>query len=98
MDIETNLGPKMEYLTQQMGATTETVVKYPGVLSLSMANRIVPRHLFMVDIGYPVIHPLPPNILKCTDQEFSEKLGVSVEEYFAFRERIADRLVSEGLR
>lgn len=98
LDIEANLKPKVEYLRTQMGATSETLVKYPGILTLSLANRIVPRHKFMAEVGYPVIHPLPPNLLKCSDQEFAEKLGTSVEAYAEFRERIAKRLTQEGIQ
>jgi len=97
LDVEANMRPKVQYLTAQMGATSETLVKYPGILSLSLANRIVPRHKFMEEVGYPIIHPLPPNLLKCSDSDFSAKLGVSIEEYEEFKNRVAARLATEGL-
>lgn len=89
--------PSTQYLMTQMGATTETLVKYPGILSLSLANRIVPRHKFMSEVGYPIIHPLPNNLLKCSDLEFTAKLGASLEAYSEFKARVANRLTQEGL-
>lgn len=47
LSVENNLGPKFEYLVRHLGCSVHSVVSFPAYFSLSLTNRIMPRHRFL---------------------------------------------------
>jgi mTERF domain-containing protein len=97
LDIAANLDPKWHYLTDYICASgadcVDTLCSYPGYFSLSLTNRVVPRHRFYLHTAPkrgaspdPAQLVFPMNALKCSDAQFVKLCGASLEEYEQFRE------------
>jgi mTERF domain-containing protein, mitochondrial len=69
--VERNFTPKFGYLVDAMGGGVEDIKAFPQYFSFSLEKRIVPRHQAAAEAG--VALPLP-DMLKATDQEFTEML------------------------
>ncbi|XP_044985182.1 transcription termination factor MTEF1, chloroplastic-like [Hordeum vulgare subsp. vulgare] len=70
-NVERNYKPKFEYLVEEMGGGVEDVKAFPQYFTFSLEKRIAPRHRAAADAGVDL--PLP-DMLKATDDEFSEML------------------------
>ncbi|KAI7840979.1 hypothetical protein COHA_005208 [Chlorella ohadii] len=96
LDVAANLDPKWRYLTDYICASgadcVDTLCSYPGYFSLSLTNRIVPRHRFFLHTAPkrgaspdPSQLVFPMNALKSSDAQFVKLCGSSLEEYEQFR-------------
>ncbi|CAG9460230.1 unnamed protein product [Pedinophyceae sp. YPF-701] len=99
LDIESNLRPKVEYITGAMGCSLDIIVAFPGILSLSLVQRIVPRHRYLRKRGIELPSKLSTfgNWLKCTDKQFAAKAGGTFEEFMAFRNAVVAEQLSSQL-
>ncbi|CAI5533218.1 unnamed protein product [Closterium sp. Naga37s-1] len=52
---EANLKHKLEYLKQEMGLTFAEVLAFPNYVTYSLDQRIRPRHVALVQMGYAVV-------------------------------------------
>ncbi|CAN6303286.1 unnamed protein product [Urochloa humidicola] len=69
--VERNYKPKFEYLVEAMGGGVDDVKAFPQYFTFSLEKRIAPRHRAAVEAGIAL--PLP-DMLKATDEEFTEML------------------------
>lgn len=84
LSVERSLRPKFEYLTNQLGGSKATLLECPTYLSLSLAARIVPRHLFMASLGRAAT---PFNVwdLIHADARFVGAARSTLEQYNRFK-------------
>mmetsp|Transcript_33415 Transcript_33415/g.56105 ORF Transcript_33415/g.56105 Transcript_33415/m.56105 type:complete len:796 (+) Transcript_33415:176-2563(+) len=88
LSVDTSLRPKFEYLKKELGGSVTTVTSYPAYFSLSLENRIKPRHRLLVKLKKTPSGPFPMKYLSLTDQDFADKVArVPLADYEAFRER-----------
>eukprot|EP00898_Chlorokybus_atmophyticus_P005030 jgi/Chlat1/5528/Chrsp369S00407 len=91
LSVENALRPKFHYLTSELHGTVRTVVQYPAYFSLSLAQRIMPRHQFLLAINRspPRGTAFPMKHLAVNDGDFAQKVaGVSLGEYERFRQEL----------
>ncbi|GAB2293808.1 hypothetical protein Dimus_028021 [Dionaea muscipula] len=89
LSVEGNLRPKYLYLINELQNEVKSLTKYPTYLSLSLAQRIRPRHRFLVFLKKTEGGPFPLRSLVLSDECFCEKwAGTSTKEYLAFRQRL----------
>ena len=93
LSVENSLRPKYEYLTSELGGTKRSLLECPTYLSLSLAQRIVPRHRFLVHRGCAAT---PFNLWELIhgDARFLASAKATPDEYLAFRERLASGVVA----
>ncbi|KAI5084192.1 hypothetical protein GOP47_0000361 [Adiantum capillus-veneris] len=89
LSVEKSLKPKCDYLTKELKCGLQTIVSFPAYLSLSLEQRIRPRHEFLKLLGKLPSGPFPMCALAVTDQEYCERWAKStVEEYYSFRQSL----------
>ncbi|KAI5066305.1 hypothetical protein GOP47_0018929 [Adiantum capillus-veneris] len=89
LSVEKSLKPKCDYLTKELKCGLQTIVSFPAYLSLSLEQRIQPRHEFLKFLGKLPSGRFPMCALAVTDQEFCERWAKStVEEYYSFRQSL----------
>lgn len=86
LNVERNLKPKYEYLTEQFGAEQDYIVDNPIVLSFSLKNRIKPRCDFLRYKKRLILYSLA-TILTYTADRFAKICAkTTVSEYFEFKQ------------
>ena len=89
LNVETSVRPKWEYLTRHLGGTVETLVSYPAFITLSLPNRILPRHRFLVSRGLMPRH-MPMRYLILSDANFAAAVAKSsLKAFEAFKKGLA---------
>lgn len=89
LSVEKSLKPKCDYLIEELNCGLQTIVSFPAYLSLSLEQRIRPRHKFLKVLKRRPSGSFPIRILAVTDQEFCERWAKStVEEYHTFRQSL----------
>ena len=84
LSVDNSLRPKYQYLTSQLGGTKRSLLECPTYLSLSLAQRIVPRHRFLVHRG---VAATPFNLWDFipSDTRFLATARATADEYEAFK-------------
>ncbi|KAL3143165.1 hypothetical protein ABBQ38_002025 [Trebouxia sp. C0009 RCD-2024] len=86
LDIRHNMRPKYNYLQSQMGGSVQTVCAYPAYFSLSLLQRIVPRHRYVQMVRAEPVHPFPMNYLKMSDSKFASHVAyTSLPRFESFK-------------
>lgn len=89
LSLEDNLKPKYMYLVNELNNEVHILTKYPMYLSLSLDQRIRPRHRFLVELKKVRKGPFPLSSLVPNDESFCQQwAGTSVDKYLAFRQRL----------
>nr|CAD1837739.1 unnamed protein product [Ananas comosus var. bracteatus] len=84
-----NLKPKYLYLVNELRNEVQSLTKYPMYLSLSLEQRIRPRHKFLVSLKKVPKGPFPLSSLVPTDVRFCQQwAGTTLENYLAFRQNL----------
>lgn len=87
LSLEGNLKPKYLYLVNELRNEVKSLTKYPMYLSLSLDQRIRPRHRFLVSLKKAPKGPFPLSSLVPTDECFCQQwAGTSLEKYLEFRQ------------
>lgn len=77
------------YLVNELNNEVHILTKYPMYLSLSLDQRIRPRHRFLVELKKVRKGPFPLSSLVPNDESFCQQwAGTSVDKYLAFRQRL----------
>ncbi|KAJ7521717.1 hypothetical protein O6H91_19G064700 [Diphasiastrum complanatum] len=89
LSIENCLQPKVEYLLKELSCGLNILVSFPAFLSLSLDQRIKPRHRFLIAKKRLPPGPFPMRFLTSTDESFCKREAKStVEEYNSFRQKL----------
>nr|XP_043607841.1 transcription termination factor MTERF9, chloroplastic isoform X2 [Erigeron canadensis] len=89
LSLEGNLKPKYLYLVNELQNEVKSLTKYPTYLSLSLDQRIRPRHRFLVALKKAPEGPFPLSSFVPTDESFCQHwAGTTVDKYLAFRQRL----------
>ncbi|MFS7963917.1 putative transcription regulator mTERF family [Helianthus anomalus] len=89
LSLEGNLKPKYLYLVNELQNEVKSLTKYPTYLSLSLDQRIRPRHKFLVALKKAPEGPFPLSSFVPNDESFCQQwAGTSVDKYLAFRQRL----------
>lgn len=89
LSLEGNLKPKYMYLINELQNEVHSLTKYPTYLSLSLDQRIRPRHRFLVSLKKAPKGPFPLSSFVPTDESFCRQwAGTSVDKYLEFRQRL----------
>jgi mTERF domain-containing protein len=85
LSVDKSLRPKYQYLTCELGGSKQTLLDCPTYLSLSLAARIVPRHLFLKARGRAAT---PFNVWEFihADPRFAKSAAATLDEWAAFRD------------
>ena len=88
LSVDNSLRPKYQYLTSELGGTKRTLLECPTYLSLSLAQRIVPRHRFLVHRGCATT---PFNLWDFipSDARFLASARATADEYQSFKDALA---------
>lgn len=89
LSLEDNLKPKYMYLINELRNEVHSLTKYPTYLSLSLDQRIRPRHRFLVFLKKAPKGPFPLSSLVRTDECFCQQwAGTSLDTYLDFRQSL----------
>ncbi|XP_076948284.1 transcription termination factor MTERF9, chloroplastic-like [Bidens hawaiensis] len=89
LSLEGNLKPKYLYLVNELQNEVKSLTKYPTYLSLSLDQRIRPRHKFLVALKKAPNGPFPLSSFVPNDESFCQQwAGTSLDKYLAFRQRL----------
>lgn len=93
-DVEINLRPKWEYLTDTLGLSTYDITRFPAYFSYPLDKVIMPRASYLSDRCNRKASIWGLNtILTLSDDAFAEKVALtSKEEYAAYRASFAKQL------
>jgi len=84
-NIENNIQPKFDYVTQVMGFPPSVVASHPRVFSYSLLKLIIPRYEFLVSKGIELRSIR--NLTNFSDKTFATAIAHSTyAEYVLFRE------------
>lgn len=87
LSLEGNLKPKYIYLINELRNEVQILAKYPMYLSLSLNQRIRPRHRFLVSLKKAPRGPFPLSSFVPSDESFCQQwAGTTVDKYLAFRQ------------
>jgi mTERF domain-containing protein len=89
LSIENCLKPKYEYLVKELNGGPQTVTSFPAYFSLSLEQRIKPRHRFLAALNRLPSGPFPMKSFAVTDSCFCNQWAkTSLEEYQFFRNEL----------
>lgn len=89
LSLEKNLKPKYIYLINELRNEVQILVKYPMYLSLSLNQRIRPRHKFLVSLKKAPRGPFPLSSFVPSDESFCQQwAGTTVDKYLDFRQNL----------
>lgn len=89
LSIENCLKPKYEYLVNELNGGPHTVTSFPAYFSLSLEQRIKPRHRYLSALKRLPKGPFPMKSLAVTDSCFCKQFAdTTIEEYQAFRNEL----------
>jgi mTERF domain-containing protein len=78
LSVENSLRPKFLYLTNKLGGNVQTCVKFPAYFSLSLDQRIRPRHNFLERFSCAP-DPFPMRALSENDTVFAKRASKTLE-------------------
>jgi mTERF domain-containing protein len=85
LSIENCLQPKYNYLINQLKGDVQTVTSFPAYFSLSLEQRIIPRHRFLEHLKRTPEGPFPMRVLTISDYAFCKWAKSTEEAYEKFR-------------
>lgn len=89
LSLEGNLKPKYMYLVNELQNEVHSLTKYPTYLSLSLDQRIRPRHRFLISLKKAPKGPFPLSSFVPTDECFCQQwAGTTLDTYLNFRQRL----------
>ena len=91
LSVENSLRPKFQYLTSELGGGKHSLASYPTYLSLSLEQRIQPRHRFLVERQLAA-NPFQLHALMSSDVAFAKAAHAPLDDYLSFRERLISGL------
>eukprot|EP00740_Mantoniella_antarctica_P017694 CAMPEP_0181371756 /NCGR_PEP_ID=MMETSP1106-20121128/14297_1 /TAXON_ID=81844 /ORGANISM="Mantoniella antarctica, Strain SL-175" /LENGTH=761 /DNA_ID=CAMNT_0023488973 /DNA_START=246 /DNA_END=2531 /DNA_ORIENTATION=- len=97
LSVANSLRPKFKYLTEELGGTVQTCVKFPAYFSLSLDQRIRPRHTFLQRCGNAP-DPFPMKYLSEGDLAFAARASKSLEEFVEYKEHVVPLFKQETER
>lgn len=93
LDIEANLQPKYRYLLNELGGSVKSICTFPAYFSLSLYQRIMPRHRYLQVVRAEALHPLRLNHYKMSDEQFVKQAArTSMSHFESFQSHFAERL------
>lgn len=95
LSVKDSLRPKFTYLTDELGGTKDTCVKYPAYFSLSLDQRIRPRHKFLEQFNLAP-DPFPMKLLSVKDEEFVVRASKSLAEFEAYKMEMVPIFASQS--
>lgn len=96
LSLEGNLKPKYIYLINELRNEVQILAKYPMYLSLSLNQRIRPRHRFLVSLKKAPRGPFPLSSFVPSDESFCQQwAGTTVDKYLAFRQDLLLRQIAK---
>ena len=100
LSVKNSLEPKFKYLTDELGGDHNTCVKFPAYFSLSLDQRIKPRHEYLR--GYDAApDPFPMKYLSENDAAFAARAapsGGSLEEFEEYKQVMVPKFKLETER
>ncbi|BBN02290.1 mTERF domain-containing protein, mitochondrial [Marchantia polymorpha subsp. ruderalis] len=86
LSVDTCLQPKYDYLVKELKGGVQTVTSFPAYFSLSLDQRIIPRHKYLEFLEKCPKGPFPMRLLTVSDVAFCEWAKSSLEDYQKFRQ------------
>lgn len=91
-DIEKGIRPKLDFLEHELGLPVFNVVRFPGVFSYQLDDRIRPRTLFVIKSGSSISEIDLKRIVGTTDQHFCEHVvKANIAAYEVFKETLSTK-------
>ena len=84
-------------MTDELGGTKDTCVKYPAYFSLSLDNRIRPRHKFLEQFDLAP-DPFPMKLLSVRDDEFVLRASKSLNEFEEYKTQMVPIFAAQTAR
>ena len=100
LSVKDSLRPKFKYMTDELGGDHKTCVKFPAYFSLSLDQRIKPRHTYLKQYDCAP-DPFPMKYLSENDAAFAARSapsGGSLADFEEYREVAAARFKAETLQ
>ena len=100
LSVEDSLRPKFKYMTDELGGDHKTCVKFPAYFSLSLDQRIKPRHTYLQQYDCAP-DPFPMKYLSENDAAFAARSapsGGSLADFEEYREAVVPRFKAETLQ
>ena len=97
LSVTNSLKPKFEYLTEELGGNVQTCVKFPAYFSLSLDQRIRPRHTFLKEFNRAP-DPFPMKYLSENDTAFAARASKSLEDFVEYKEHVVPLFKQETER
>ena len=100
LSVADSLRPKFKYMTDELGGDHKTCVKFPAYFSLSLDQRIKPRHTYLKQYDCAP-DPFPMKYLSENDAAFAARSapsGGSLADFEEYREAAAARFKAETLQ
>ena len=100
LSVTDSLRPKFKYMTDELGGDHKTCVKFPAYFSLSLDQRIKPRHTYLQQYDCAP-DPFPMKYLSENDAAFaarSASSGGSLADFEEYREAVVPRFKAETLQ
>ncbi|CAM6110057.1 unnamed protein product [Calypogeia fissa] len=85
LSVENCLQPKYSYLVKELNGGVHTVTSFPAYFSLSLDQRIIPRHRYSEFLERTPDGPFPMRLLTISDMAFCHWAKSSMEAYDKFR-------------
>mmetsp|Transcript_2643 Transcript_2643/g.11573 ORF Transcript_2643/g.11573 Transcript_2643/m.11573 type:complete len:468 (-) Transcript_2643:2184-3587(-) len=90
-DVDSNIKPKLSLL-KRVGYEMRQIVEFPGCLSFSLEDVIIPRLAFLRYLGVDVSSKRLPIILACSEDRFCERVASRpTSEFKEFCRDLAER-------
>ena len=100
LSVADSLRPKFKYMTDELGGDHKTCVKFPAYFSLSLDQRIKPRHTYLQQYDCAP-DPFPMKYLSENDAAFAARSapsGGSLADFEEYREAVVPRFKEETLQ
>ena len=100
LSVANSLRPKFKYMTEELGGDHKTCVKFPAYFSLSLDQRIKPRHTYLQQYDCAP-DPFPMKYLSENDAAFAARSapsGGSLADFEEYREAVVPRFKAETLQ
>ena len=100
LSVADSLRPKFKYMTDELGGDHKTCVKFPAYFSLSLDQRIKPRHTYLQQYDCAP-DPFPMKYLSENDAAFAARSapsGGSLADFEEYREAVVPRFKAETLQ
>lgn len=96
LSVEKNLRPKYLYLVKELENGVESLSAHPLYFSISLKQRIWPRHRFLTSLKKVTNRPFPIKALLVNDDCFCKRWAdTTLQDYQAFRQLLLGELAGE---